>query len=325
MVKNEADVIEAFVRHNLSFLDQLVVIDNDSADDTREILLALQREGLPITLFHDPVVGYFQAEKMTAIYRKVVPQFKPRFVFLLDADEFIAAPSREALYGQLRTVRPGRQAQYCWRTYIPAPTGPEGDASDPLRSITHRMAVEARWPKSIIVTHPRIDQRLKIRQGNHDVVFFGISLPKKQLRDIALAHFPVRSIDQITGKVLVGWLAYLERMRHRRGRRSLTGAGFQWKVLYDRILRDGGLTTEDLTREAFKYAQSSDANFSWPADVVHEPVTPAYTKLTAQPSTSCTTLQKVMRSIDKILDPEAGSSGFAVPIGLQDADLEGEA
>ena len=35
MVKNEADVIEAFrSTHNLSFMDALVIIDNDSVDDT---------------------------------------------------------------------------------------------------------------------------------------------------------------------------------------------------------------------------------------------------------------------------------------------------
>jgi hypothetical protein len=127
MVKNEADIIEAFVRHNLAFMDALVIIDNDSADSTREMLVQLQQEGQPIILFDAPVMGYFQAEIVTAAYRNVVPKFKPRFVFLLDADEFIVTSSREALYGQLRAMRPGTQAQYCWRTYIPAPSIPRHD------------------------------------------------------------------------------------------------------------------------------------------------------------------------------------------------------
>ncbi len=119
IVKNEADVIEPFVRHNLGFMDALFIADNSSVDGTREILVELQQEGLPVVPFDDPIVGHFQAEKMTAMYRRVVPQFKPRFVFLLDADEFIVTPSREALYVQLRAMRPGIQAQYCWRTYSP--------------------------------------------------------------------------------------------------------------------------------------------------------------------------------------------------------------
>ena len=101
MAKNEADVVEAFVRHNLNYLDALVIVDNESVDDTRKILVQLQQEGLPIILFDDPVVGHFQAEIVTAVYRKVVPKFKPRFVFLLDADEFVVASSR----GTARSIR----------------------------------------------------------------------------------------------------------------------------------------------------------------------------------------------------------------------------
>ncbi len=63
MVKNEADVIEAFVRHNLAFMDALVIIDNDSVDGTREILVQLIQEGLPLVLFDDPMVAYFQAKR----------------------------------------------------------------------------------------------------------------------------------------------------------------------------------------------------------------------------------------------------------------------
>ena len=67
MVKNEADVIEAFVRHNLGFMDALAIVDNDSIDGTREILVQLQQEGLPIILFDDPVVAHFHAEKSDGV------------------------------------------------------------------------------------------------------------------------------------------------------------------------------------------------------------------------------------------------------------------
>ncbi len=48
MVRNEADVIEAFVRHNLTMLDGLVVIDHGSLDGTAGILAKLKGEGLPL-------------------------------------------------------------------------------------------------------------------------------------------------------------------------------------------------------------------------------------------------------------------------------------
>lgn len=310
MVKNEADVIEAFARHNLSFMDVLIVVDNDSVDDTREILMRLQREGLPIILFDDPIVGHFQAEIVTSVYRKVVPKFKPRFVFLLDADEFIVAPSREALYAQLRAMRPGTQAQYCWRTYIPAPTGLEGDASDPLRSITHRKAEEHSWWKPIIVTNPKIDMKLRIKQGNHGATYVGRSLRKRKLSGVTIAHFPVRSVDQFTSKILVGWIANLERNRYRLD----FAHAIHWKVVYERIIRGPSFTAEDLTREALKYADFSGAELTWPRDVVRDPVAPRYARLTAQPSVSCTPLQKVVRSIDRVFNPEADVSGLTADI-----------
>jgi hypothetical protein len=52
-VRNEADIIEAFVRHNLSRLDGLLIIDHRSDDRTRDILAALAREGLPLALTLD--------------------------------------------------------------------------------------------------------------------------------------------------------------------------------------------------------------------------------------------------------------------------------
>lgn len=308
MVKNEADVIEAFVRHNLGFMDALAVVDNDSVDDTREILVQLQQEGLPVIVFDDPLVGHFQAEIVTAVYRKVVPQFKPRFVFLLDADEFVVASSRDALFAQLRALRPGTEAQYSWRTYIPAPTGAEGNASDPLRSIVHRKLVEdQQWWKPIVVTNPKIDTRLKVKQGNHGVTYAGRSLPKVKLKDAAIAHFPVRSVDQFTGKILVGWIANLERNRYRLD----VGHAIHWKKVYQRIVRGPAFTAAELTQEALKYAQLSDKEYVWPRDVVHDPVEPAYEKLTAGRSAGSTPLQKVVTSIDRIFNPESDISSLA--------------
>jgi SAM-dependent methyltransferase len=309
-VKNEADVIEAFVRHNLAFMDAMAVVDNDSVDGTREILVQLQQEGLPVILFDDPLAGHFHAEIMTAVYHSVVPKFKPRFVFLLDADEFIVASSRDALYAQLRAIRPGTTAQYCWRGYVPAPTGPEGDPSDPLRSITHRKVVEHDpcW-KVVVVTNPKIDTKLKIIFGNHAVTHAGRLLRKVTLDDVVIAHFPVRSVDQITSKAVAGWIANLQRNRYLPGSFSN-----HWKTLYERIIRGGVLTPEDATREALRYAQFSGPELKWPKDVIREPVVPAYAELTAQSKITSTPLQKIVRSIDKIFHPENDFSGLTTGI-----------
>ena len=66
MLRNEADIVESFVRHNLGVLDGLVAVDHGSADGTSEILAALVREGLPLDIRRDESVAYLQSETMTA-------------------------------------------------------------------------------------------------------------------------------------------------------------------------------------------------------------------------------------------------------------------
>ena len=41
MVRNEADIVEAFVRHNLTVLDGMAIVDHGSIDATLSILTSL--------------------------------------------------------------------------------------------------------------------------------------------------------------------------------------------------------------------------------------------------------------------------------------------
>jgi hypothetical protein len=61
MVRNEADIIEAFVRHNVRVLDGLAIVDHGSFDGTSEILAALVAEGLPVSMVRDESTGQDQS------------------------------------------------------------------------------------------------------------------------------------------------------------------------------------------------------------------------------------------------------------------------
>src|SRR5258708_24064858 len=119
MVRNEADVIEAFVRHNLSVLDGLVVVDHDSIDGTREILGKLVSEGLPLRVVPDADPAYRQSETMTALAREALAQDAADFAFALDADEFLKVESRAGLERGLAEVPAGMHAAVHWPTYVP--------------------------------------------------------------------------------------------------------------------------------------------------------------------------------------------------------------
>src|ERR1700676_1778704 len=97
MLRNEADVVESFVRHNLALLDGLLVVDHGSSDGTSEILDALVAEGLPLEVYRDASVGYLQSEIMTRAARHAFARHGADFVFAIDGDEFLKVPRRELL------------------------------------------------------------------------------------------------------------------------------------------------------------------------------------------------------------------------------------
>lgn len=98
MVSNEADVIEAFVRHNGGILDALVVLDHGSCDRTLEILMQLAGEAdVPLVVLQDLDRAFRQGERITMMARRYLSELSADWCFALDADEFIGCESRAVL------------------------------------------------------------------------------------------------------------------------------------------------------------------------------------------------------------------------------------
>ena len=119
MVRNEADIIEAFVRHNLSILDGLVVVDHGSADATPRILAALCAERLPLVVLASETVGYLQAEIVTSAVREAFARLRADAVFPLDADEFLRVRVPAELVAALAALPPGHFGRIAWPTFVP--------------------------------------------------------------------------------------------------------------------------------------------------------------------------------------------------------------
>lgn len=89
MVRDEADVIEAMVRHHFAQgVDVMLVTDNGSADGTREILQSLADEDPRLLVADDPVHRKQQGETVTRMAREAAVVHGADWVINADADEF---------------------------------------------------------------------------------------------------------------------------------------------------------------------------------------------------------------------------------------------
>ena len=94
-VRNEADIVEAFVRHTLALLDGIAIVDHMSVDETPDILRDLKAEGPPVFIAQDPSPMFDQQPMQNRLVRHLFPTTEAAWVFPLDADEFVRAPSRQ--------------------------------------------------------------------------------------------------------------------------------------------------------------------------------------------------------------------------------------
>jgi Glycosyl transferase family 2 len=231
-VKNEADIVEAFVRHHAALLDHLVVVDNASSDGTREILAALQAERLPLTVLDDATFVYRQAEITTYLARAAFAHLGCARLFLLDADEFLAVPDRRALDAALAAIPAETHALLPWRTYVPR-LADDPHEPEPLRRIGHRRAAESVADHKIALSASFArDPSATIAQGSHGIAGGAAGTTAAALDELVLAHFPLRSAAQLAIKTLVGWNAYIA-MGYEEA-----GYAYQWQRSYAAIVAD---------------------------------------------------------------------------------------
>lgn len=194
---NEQDIIEPFVRHNLTYLDYLYITDNGSVDRTGEILTSLQSEFPQLFVIHDDHFGNFHSERMTSMYHHAVPS---DYIVPLDADEFLSVEERSCFSA---VPHQGYGIIYSHNFIC------ESDADDPPRSLilcglitsVPRIIISARIPD------------LVIGQGQHSawIVRNGVrsEVSSTVLAGITSLHYPVRSKDQFISKIITNWMSYL--------------------------------------------------------------------------------------------------------------------
>jgi hypothetical protein len=222
-VKNECDIIEAFVRHHSTLVDRVIVVDNMSQDGTREILEALADEGLPLTVLSDETIEYRQGEIMSYLARTGIRAFHIDRLFLLDADEFLHVASRGALEGALAPFHGGQHLRIPWVTYVPGDEPVAGAVPTVLR---RRRRIEPEQEYKLVLAGAFAEQpAASVSMGNHGLLEAGVPVEIPIMHGVRVAHFPVRSQAQMETKAALAWSSYVA-MGYEGG-----GLGEHWRRL----------------------------------------------------------------------------------------------
>jgi hypothetical protein len=266
VVRNEADIVEAFVRHNLTILDGLVVVDHLSADATLDILKSLSVEGLPLAVKRIDVPGFLQAEITTSAAREAFGRAGADAVIALDADEFLKVPSRAELERAIARIPPRCCGHVAWPTYVPPLDRVQPDIVTLIRS-ARRLAAEPDNPtdlghKVLLTRDFATDHRVNLTMGNHDVVLGSnvrtssrmrhVTLPE---RTVAVCHLPVRSESQFIVKVAIKRLARVA------AGRDYPPASSIWQA-WDAIRRGARLTPTQMLTSHVAGHHAATGNFA---------------------------------------------------------------
>lgn len=264
-VRDEIDVIEAFVRHNLAFVSRLIVLDNGSTDGTLGVLNALEREGLPIDVLEDRSLGKFLSQRVNRLAQEhAIGRYRAEWVLPLDADEFLVLQEGHRLVPE--DAPPDQPLNLRWRTYVP-------DEKDDLREINpvvrirHRL-VEEGWPWVKVVVPAALLGRpgAAICQGSHALELHGRVCEGMSAGHACLAHFPIRSRGQFVSKTVIGHLQN-EVMPHRP-----SSWGFHHRDNFEQMKQDPDFFLAHFAEPARRYSMPSSDAASFVPRVVEEPL-----------------------------------------------------
>ena len=238
----------------MSFVDHLHVEFHNSYDTTRRIVERLVGEGLPIGtgVAASPA---FQRERLgDAIVHRVASTGRYDHVLPLDADEFIVADSRAALERELERTPADGVLSVAWLPYVPSDLD---DPTDPNPVTRIRRRLRAQHP-SMRKVFFRADMLRRddvyVADGNHHLLSrTGRAIAEHEAKGVFLAHYPIRSAQQLASKVVIGAMA------RRLSPEFTDNQSRHWRALASSPGLATDLPMSELSRLAATYLGSVDA------------------------------------------------------------------
>lgn len=244
-IKNESDIVEAFVRYHVNIFDEMYFVENGSFDGTYEILCALKKEGLPITIF-DESGSEFEVERFANEYLyKAAELSKADWIVPIDTDEFLSTKNRNNPRSYLMEQDTGAVLSIHWRTYIYKDVN-EQEPFLPDQFHCYRLEEYESTKKIIVPAMALKNKDFYLLAGYHS---WWSSSGYREISDdnLILAHYPVRSILQIKKQLIVNRIGKI--MRDENASQS-----WHWKSIYNQLKSE----QIDLESISMHYASSDE-------------------------------------------------------------------
>lgn len=243
MVKDEDDIIyEQLKNHYDLGFRNFAIADNASTDRTAERIHKFRAEypDARVLYVFDPVVGYTQAIKTTALARYAADFFRSdgldiKWVFPLDADEFISMPAEGndllSLLEHLEQRDEKMIAYFACHLSLPHVVDSiEDGVSVPgsFSNITHYRH------RPVFKVAYKFGPTAELEMGNHfcrNVVDANSQIFHASSLGIYLCHLPYRSLKQVKSKILNGGSALAAAP-------GVVGGG-HWRTHYERYKAEG--------------------------------------------------------------------------------------
>ena len=209
LIADCADIIESFVRHTLTYADEMLVIDHAAADGTGDVLHALCEEGLPLCIERYEAAELCHDEIMTALMHRAFGEHGADIVVPVDADEFLvtedAAKPCRAVLQRLRTD----VTFYAWH-WMYELEEPEKDAGEFLLSRPLRRKKRHEPVQKAIIGREAARSYPLLAQGTHYLYRMEgeerVPAPALPISFLHFAHFQWRGALHTAVKVLNGWI-----------------------------------------------------------------------------------------------------------------------
>ena len=203
MVKNEADIIELFIKINSRVFEKLYILDHNSEDRTAEIVRLMQGKGYPVELIRltEEEPAYNQAEITTRFVNRIARDKDHDYLMPIDGDEFLHFSQCQCPADILSGLIPqGEFGIVRWKTYCPRKSG----FLTTEAPLYHNFEARSREPRQYhkVILSRELAKTCRLEMGNHRLSE-PADLPARWL-PITLQHVPVRSPEQIASKAIIG-------------------------------------------------------------------------------------------------------------------------